>query len=136
MIVLTKERHEELTNFINASKEHRCTVYAIEKQRELEALRDQIALGSLSAKPVTWWTGPEPTECGIREEIHDHESGCHQIPLFTAPPVLRALYPEKLPCDVSVSPNVTFRKGVRTQVLINALIRKSRDLLEKEGQHD
>lgn len=57
MIALRKEKREELTAFINASIEQRCTVYTLEKQRELETLRDHIALASLTAGPVN------PADC-------------------------------------------------------------------------
>ena len=39
-----------------------------------------------AAQPVVWWTGPEPTPTGEREGFHDHETGSHSIPLYTAPP--------------------------------------------------
>ena len=41
----------------------------------------EIALVSLTAEPVAWWTGPEPTPTGEMESIHDHETGGHWLPL-------------------------------------------------------
>ena len=51
MIALTQEKREKLTAFINTHPDKRWTLYDAEKQRELEALRDQVALASLTAQP-------------------------------------------------------------------------------------
>ncbi|MEI2684585.1 hypothetical protein [Erwinia aphidicola] len=42
----------------------------------------EIAQASLTAVPVAWWTGPEPTPTGEIESVHDHETGSHSIPLI------------------------------------------------------
>ena len=41
-----------------------------------------VALASLTAEPVAWWTGPEPTPTGELESVHDHETGSHWLPLI------------------------------------------------------
>ena len=106
MIALTQEKREELKAFLSDSIENRCTVYTLAKQRELEALRDQIALASLTARDFGYGIS-EPdgsiylSECCIDEYgstvtdevtalnngVTDLEGGYKVVQLFTAPPV-------------------------------------------------
>jgi len=136
MIALTQEKREELKAFLSASIEKRCTVYTLAKQRELEALRDQIALASITAQPFGYVEEDAVKDrerlfsaqvFADEEDLPGYEFSELSCPLYLYPPVPAVKFPEKLPCDVSVSPNVVFRKGVNTQVLLNCLIRKSDD---------
>ncbi|WP_241601976.1 hypothetical protein [Rosenbergiella nectarea] len=93
MIALTQEKREELTAFINASIEQRCTVYTLEKQRELETLRDHIALASLTAVPFGWEIAGNifPT---LEEALNPGYIGTPD-PIYDEPPVPEIKFPEK-----------------------------------------
>ena len=108
MIALTQEKREELTAFINASIEKRCTVYTLAKQRELEVLRDQVALASLTAEPVeylTWHQGcTAPDDCVEYSVVADKEDkscdGSDAFPVFIVPPVpeIKLASIDDIPC--------------------------------------
>lgn len=61
-MMLTDKLREELKAFLTASIEKRCTVYPIAKQRQLEALRDNIALQALGDKPTAAIAIPDVPE--------------------------------------------------------------------------
>lgn len=94
MIALTKEKREELNTFINASIEQRCTVYTLKKQRELEELRDQIALGVLTAEPVAEIKCLEDLSLEVVNVSDGFNLGRHAV--FTAPPVPEINLPHEL----------------------------------------
>ncbi|WP_241597749.1 hypothetical protein [Rosenbergiella epipactidis] len=93
MIALTQEKREELNTFINASIEQRCTVYTLKKQRELEELRDQIALASLTAEPVLHAVDSDVEDKMYTALCNEHEDGSY--PLFTPPPVPEIKLPDR-----------------------------------------
>jgi len=135
MIALNKKQHSDLVLFCRGELKVNNPL----KRAQLIQWRDQVALASLMASPEMYANcievcdsyGPEierrvyPDLLSAMKSKEDH--GGVVLELFTAPPVPEIKLPEKLPCDVSVSPNVVFRKGVNTQVLLNCLIRKSND---------
>lgn len=87
-MMLTDKLREELTAFLTASIEKRCTVYPIAKQRQLEALRDQIALASLMAEPKAYTDIEELSFKNSMSDIWPTPLGSgRDVPLFTAPPV-------------------------------------------------
>lgn len=105
MIALTQEKREELKMFLSASIEKRCTVYTLAKQRELEALRDQVTLASLTAETIGWglrslkdsgrfgsFLNSSPREQSYLDyQPHDYEN----VPLYTAPPVPEIKFPNR-----------------------------------------
>lgn len=74
----TVERLGEIKNaFLDCNKETAPSI------GDIFALID-IALAAKRAVPVTWWTGPEPTQTGELESYHDHETGSHYLPLIVS----------------------------------------------------
>lgn len=103
MIALTQEKREELKMFLSASMEKRCTVYTLSKQRELEVLRDQIALASLTAEPFGY-IDEDAVEAGEAlfsttlyadtEDLLDYSGDKNPATLYLAPPVTEIKLPD------------------------------------------
>ncbi|WP_241576602.1 hypothetical protein [Rosenbergiella collisarenosi] len=145
MIALTQEKREEKIKRLNKiaswadsyGADHNVMIPALEAKEMAEAY-----IASLTAEckyfqwkwardeNAAWTTTPiEKLSDAVSAFGEDGENVTYRM-LFTAPPVPEITLPEKLPCDVSVAPNVVFRKGVNTQTLLNCLIRKSSVLNE------
>jgi len=100
MIALTQEKREELKVFLSASIENRCTVYTLAKQRELEALRDQIALASIAAESVAWVFDDDLQD--LKNGYIGNLAANNVVPhfdlpincLYTAPPVAEIKLPD------------------------------------------
>lgn len=73
---------EHAQNWIKDAEETRDEIpFGFDEDTEKELSLMKIALVALTAEPVTWWTGPEPTSTGEIESFHDHETGSHEYPL-------------------------------------------------------
>lgn len=97
-------------------------------------LRDKDAFGEDNAPGLAGWDDLAELDAGDFDSAVDARIKASDIPLYTRPqPAPVVEYPDTLPCPVELKPGLVLGKGVKTQLLLNALQRRAEYYAELEA---
>lgn len=145
MSELSKERNSKLRDLrdelmcwqgyydpLEDKEQHEMFILAADAVAELLALRKERE----AAVPVGYTSKSNlENATGRNLEFFSKDSSIYADPiaLYAAPPAQPVAVPETLPCPVLLEPGLRFGKGVRTQIMLDALQRRAEYYAELEA---